>query len=219
MMRSSIASRWAGPRGMGQPERGAGKAPAADRARGGGPSPPQGERHALRPVPRPGHVPDRGRGGPGGRVRCPKHRAGRIAEVHQLSRVSGLSKGWAALRPSAREGGDPGSKANHRGRGLSRRHATPGRRLPERGVDLRDRAHHGAGARAVAVRRGGSAHQSTAGPAGAFANESSPAHPRGWPTERPNRCSRPDPGPRTAHSPRWSGDWSNGGRRMFVPAR
>ncbi len=94
----------------------------------------------LRPLPRPGHVPDRRRARPHRRLRRPRHERRRAGEIPQLAGHAALQQGPAALQPAP--GARAGARARHdrRRRGLCRRHRdddggvrrTPSRRSARR---------------------------------------------------------------------------------------
>ena len=120
------------PRGEGRRGRGHGRARAPGLGRG--------RVGALRPLPRPGHVPDRRRARPHRRLRRARHERRRAGEIPQLAGHAALQQGPAALQPAP--GARAGARARHdrRRRGLCRRHRdddggvlpTPSRRSARR---------------------------------------------------------------------------------------
>ena len=89
----------------------------------------------YRPLPRPGHVPDRRPARARRRLRRPRDERRRAGEIPQLAGHAALQQGPAALQSSPRPQARPRQRHDRRRRGLCRRHRadrSPGFRTPSR---------------------------------------------------------------------------------------
>ena len=190
-------------------QRGAGDRRPGDRRR---------RRQALRPLPRPDHVPDPRHARPGDRLRRPGARPGRT-QVPQLAGDPALLQGPRALRPLPRAQRDPRRRPRRRRRGLHGRRRTRAARRRLRGRDAGHGDHADPRAEAAARWPTASCSASTATTPGARRRGGRwKTRCRSSPTARRSRsCSCPRARTPTTSSAsaarRRSRRWSSGRRR------